>query len=245
MGGNDMKALATLIAILIIALQPLPASAGFEGFLKNIKEALPGGGISNTKIIDGLKEALQIGAGNAVTTLSQTNGYASNPEVRIPLPGAVEKLRKVFKLAGYGALVDEFEMSMNRAAEHAAPKAKSVFADAITQMNFTDAKKILDGRDNEATLYFQDKTSAQLAEILQPLINDSMSTVGATQQFQTLNNKLGSIPFADKMIFDLDQYVTDKALAGLFFMLAEEERKIRQNPAARVTDLLKDVFGKR
>ncbi len=240
-----MKAIATLITALAIALQPLPANAGFDGFLKNIKEALPGGGPGNTKIIDGLKEALQIGTGNAIKVLSKANGYSGNPDVRIPLPGTVEKLRKVFKLAGYGAQVDEFELSMNRAAEHAAPKAKAVFVDAIRKMSFTDAKKILDGRDNEATLYFQDKTSSQLTGILKPLINDSMSTVGATRKFQNLNNKLGSIPFANKMSFDLDQYVTDKALTGLFFMLAEEERKIRQDPAARVTGLLKDVFGKR
>ncbi len=239
-----MKMLAIALVGLFMTLQTPPANAGFEGFLKNIREALPGGELSNTKIIDGLKEALQIGAGNAVGVLSKNNGYAGNPKVRIPLPGTVEKLRKVFKLAGYGAQVDEFEMSMNRAAEHAAPKAKSVFVDAIRRMSFTDAKKILDGRDNEATLYFQDKTSGQLTEILKPLINDSMSTVGATRKFQALNNKLGSIPFADKMKFDLDQYVTDKALVGLFFMLAEEERKIRQNPAARVTGLLKEVFGK-
>ncbi len=240
-----MKTLAVLLAGLIIMLQPLPATAGFEGFLKNIKEALPSASPSNTKVIDGLRQALKIGTGNAVKMLSKNNGYAGNPKVRIPLPGSVKKLRKVFKLAGYGAQVDAFEMSMNRAAEHAAPKAKAVFVDAIGQMSFADAKKILNGRDNEATLYFQDKTSAQLTILLKPLINDSMSTVGATRKFQSLNRKLDSIPFADKMKFDLDQYVTDKALSGLFFMLAEEERKIRQDPAARVTGLLKEVFGKR
>ncbi len=132
---------------------------------------------------------------------------------------------------------------MNRAAEKAAPEAKSAFWDAIKQMSFTDARKILEGRDNEATLYLKDKTFDRLGRTFKPIVHDSMSRIGVTQQYQDLNTKLSSIPFTKTLSFDLDQYVTEGALDGLFYMLAEEERKIREDPAARVNDLLKRVFN--
>jgi hypothetical protein len=134
---------------------------------------------------------------------------------------------------------------MNRAAERAAPEAKALFIDSIKQMTVSDAKEILQGRDNEATLYFEDKTRGRLNELFKPIVNTAMSEVGVTRSYQELDAKVRSIPFAEKMSFDLDAYVTmtNKGLDGLFFMVAEEERKIRQNPAARVTDLLKEVFG--
>ena len=134
---------------------------------------------------------------------------------------------------------------MNRAAESAAPEAKSLFWDSIKQMTFSDAKKILDGRENEATLYFKDKTWDRLQGIFKPIVHNAMAGVGVTKSYQDLETKVRSIPFADRISsFDLDQYVTDKALDGLFLMLADEEAKIRKDPAARVTDLLKKVFGK-
>ncbi|MCK5205762.1 MAG: DUF4197 domain-containing protein, partial [Desulfobacterales bacterium] len=141
--------------------------------------------------------------------------------------------------------VDSFELSMNRAAERAAPEAKSIFWDAITRMTFDDAKKILNGRDNEATLYFEDKTSDRLQEFFKPIVKDTMGDVGVTQSFQDLNAKAESMPFGKSLSFDLDQYVTDGALKGLFKMLAEEEKQIRTQPAARVTDLLKKVFARK
>jgi hypothetical protein len=142
-----------------------------------------------------------------------------------------------------GSKVDAFELSMNNAAERAAPEAKSIFLDAIKKMKIDDAKKILNGRDDEATLYFKDKTNARLQAIFEPIVKESMGEVGVTRIYQDLNAKVEKIPFADSFSFDLDQYVTDGALNGLFQMLAEEEKKIRSDPAARVTDLLKKVFG--
>jgi hypothetical protein len=141
--------------------------------------------------------------------------------------------------------VDAFEMSMNRAAEKAAPEAKSIFWDAIKQMNFSDARKILEGQDNEATLYFKEKTHGRLSEVFEPIVHNAMSQVGVTRKYQELDEKVRSVPFASILQFDLDAYVKDGALEGLFFMLSEEERKIRQDPAARVTDLLKETFGKK
>jgi hypothetical protein len=133
---------------------------------------------------------------------------------------------------------------MNRAAERAAPRAKSIFWDAIRNMTFTDARQILDGQDDAATAYFQQKTATQLQEAFQPIVNQAMSEVGVTQAYQSVDRKIRTLPFTQSLSVDLDAYVTDRALEGLFLMLAEEEKKIRRDPAARVTDLLKKVFAK-
>ena len=218
--------------------------AGFQDWLNEAARKLGGEkGLSDDEIVNGLKQALEIGTSNAVKTVSQTNGYFKNPRIRIPLPENVKKVEKLLRATGFGRRVDEFELSMNRAAERAAPEAKTIFWDAIKQMSFTDARQILDGSDDAATQYFQDKTAGRLQKIFKPITHQAMSEVGVTHSYQSLDNKIKTIPFADQMSFDLDQYVTDKALSGLYLMLAEEEKKIRQDPAARVTDLLKKVFG--
>lgn len=234
-----------LVAVLAIMLQTSSAPAKLEDFLKNVKKALEGEELSESKIIQGLKEALQIGTGNAVSLVSKMDGYYKNPKIRIPLPDAVQKVEKVLRTVGYGPKVDEFELSMNRAAEQAAPEAKALFWNAIKQITFSDARKILNGRDNEATLYFKEKTSNRLLEIFRPIVHKTMSKVGVTRTYHDLEAKVRSIPFADRLNLDLDGYVTDKALDGLFSMVAEEERKIRQDPSARVTELLKEVFGRK
>ena len=200
-------------------------------------------GLTNDEIVKGLKEALEIGTTTAVKEVSKSNGYFKNPLIKIPLPESVQKVEKLLRATGFGNKVDEFELSMNRAAERAAPEAKSIFLEAIQQMSFTDAGKILDGPDNAATLYFKDKTSDRLEEIFEPITHQAMSEVGATRDYQALDAKIKTVPFGDQMNFDLDQYVTTKALDGLYLMLAEKEKKIRQDPAARGTDLLKKVFG--
>lgn len=218
--------------------------AGFQDFLKDAKKLFgQDEGLTDKEIVAGLKQALKIGTSNAVGIVSTLNGYYQNPDIRIPLPDDVQKVEKYFKMAGFGELVDDFELSMNRAAEQAAPKAKSIFWDAVQQMSFDDARKILNGADNEATLYFKNKTTTQLAGVFKPIVGQSMSQVGVTSKYKDLNNAARKIPFVDSFSFDLDQYVTDKALAGLFVMLATEEKKIREDPAARVTDLLKKVFA--
>ena len=237
------RLLAISLLITLITIPPLSASAQLKDILKSIRETLRGGELSESKIIRGLKEALQIGTANAVGILSQVDGYYKNPKVRIPLPESVQKVERVLRAVGFGPKVDAFEMSMNRAAERAAPEAKALFLDAIRQMTLSDAKKILQGRDNEATLYFEDKTRGRLHELFKPIVRTVMSEVGVTRSYQELDAKVRSIPFAERMSFDLDEYVTGKGLDGLFLMVAEEELKIRQNPAARVTDLLKEVFG--
>jgi len=220
-------------------------NAGFQDLLKSAQKAVGGtGGVTENEVVQGLKQALEIGTDQAVTLVSKPDGYLKNPDIKIPLPEKVQKVEKLLRGAGLGSKVDEFELSMNRAAERAAPEAKAIFWDSIKTMNFTDAKKILNGGDNEATLYFKDKNYTRLEEIFKPIVNESMGEVGVTRTYEDLNTKVKNIPFAgDSLNFDLDQYVTDGALNGLFYMLAEEEKRIRQDPAARVTDLLKKVFG--
>jgi hypothetical protein len=238
------KRLILTVSLLFLSSYGHQVEAGLQDWLKDTAKKLGGEkGLSDDEIINGLKQALEVGTGNAVTTVSQTNGYFKNPKIKIPLPANVQKVEKLLRATGFGGKVDEFELSMNRAAERAAPEAKAIFWDAIKQMSFTDARQILDGPDNAATQYFQDKTEGRLQEIFKPITHQAMSEVGVTSYYQSIDDKIKTIPFADQASFDLDQYVTDKALNGLYLMLAEEEKKIRQDPAARVTNLLKKVFA--
>jgi len=238
------KVLILIISLMFVVGYGHQVDAGFQDWLKDTAKKMGGEKrLGDDEIISGLKQALEVGTGNAVTTVSQLNGYSENPKIRIPLPEDVQKVEKILRATGFGNKLDEFELSMNRAAERAAPEAKTIFGDAIKQMSFTDARQILDGPDDAATQYFQDKTSDQLQVIFKPITHQAMSEVGVTSYYQSIDDKVKTIPFADQMSFDLDQYVTDKALNGLYLMLAEEEKKIRQDPAARVTNLLKKVFG--
>jgi hypothetical protein len=220
------------------------AAAGFQDFIKSTQKLFEtSDSISESEIVEGLKQALEIGTGKAVDLVSKQGGYYNNPKVKIPLPASVQNAEKILRGVGFGSKVDAFELSMNHAAERAAPEAKSIFWNAIKKMEIDDAKKILNGREDEATLYFKDKTYTRLEEIFEPIVEESMGEVGVTRTYQDLNAKVEKIPFADSLNLDLDKYVTEGALNGLFQMVAEEEKKIRSDPAARVTDLLKKVFG--
>ena len=242
--GRNRYLVPTPVLILVIFCVHLGYAAGLSDIVKGARDALGGSGaLSNDEITAGLKEALEVGTEKAVALVSKVDGYYRNPDIKIPLPESVLKVEKLLRAAGYGQKVDAFELSMNRAAERAAPEAKSIFSNAITRMSFEDARKILNGRDNEATLYFKDKTSGQLQELFKPIVKEAMGEVGVTRTFQDLNARAESLPFGKSFSFDLDQYVTDGALKGLFKMLAEQERQIRTEPAARVTDLLRKVFA--
>lgn len=232
----------TAVCIIFMTL----SCAGQEDLLKNVQKALEGTGgeLSQEKIAKGLKEALRIGADNAVEKVSVLNGYYGNPEIKIPLPDKVLQVESILRTVGFGSQVDTFAESMNRAAEKAAPAAKDLFWDAVITMTFEDAKKILKGHDNEATLYLKDKTWFRLLETFKPMVHQAMASVGVTRQYQELETKVKDIPLVGESLgLDIDQYVSEKALNGLFIMLAKEEKKIREEPAARVTELLKEVFG--
>jgi hypothetical protein len=233
--------------ILIAACALLFASAGASAQLEQLGKALGLDSKSNlgdTKIASGLKEALRVGAENAVKLTGKTDGYYRNEAIKILLPKNVRSLEKGLRAMGGGAKIDEFELSMNRSAEAAAPEAKKIFADAILKMSIDDARKILNGGDTAATDYFKSKTTAELTTAFRPIVEKSMDKFTVTQQWNALVGQFQSIPFTKSPSLDINQYVVGKALDGLFFMLGQEEKKIRTDPAARVTTLLKEVFSR-
>jgi hypothetical protein len=226
-----------------VLLTALPASAQLDRIFKS----LGGGeksGLSDVKIGSGLKEALKIGTENAVNFTGRKDGYFLNQAIKILMPEKLRTFEKGLRAVGYGPEVDEFVLSMNRAAEKAAPFAKQIFWDAIGEMTFDDARKILSGDDTAATEYFEGKTTNQLTDVFKPIVSNAMNEVGVTRQYKELVGRYENIPFVKKESFDLDHYVVTKALDGLFHMVGEEEKKIRKNPTARTTELLKEVFGK-
>lgn len=199
----------------------------------------------NGTIASGLKEALSIGTATAINNLSSTGGYFGNEAIRILMPEKMQRVADLLKKAGYSREIDAFILSMNKAAEKAAPKAKPIFIDAIKEMSFEDAKKILNGESTAATDYFKSKTSSNLFDAFKPEISSSMNEAGVTHAFKAMTERYTSIlPFAKPESLDLDNYVTNKALDGLFYTVSQEEEKIRTDPSARTTEILKKVFGR-
>ena len=237
-----MKRSLYLLTILMIALVPTVHAGLMDDLIQGAGLGQKSGPGSD-QTIAGLKEALSIGTGHAVTATSKTNGYFGNQAIKILMPEKIQKVADVLGRVGYQKEVDDFVLSMNRAAEKAAPQAKSIFIDAIHQMTIGDARKILDGSDTAATEYFKAKTSGKLYEAFQPIVSSSMNEVGTTRSYKEMMGKYTSMPFASAESLDLDRYVTNKSLDGLFYLVGQEEIKIRKDPAARVTDLLKTVFG--
>ncbi len=233
-----------LILGMVILLTPFPASAQLDRIFKGLGIGEKGGGLSDAKIGSGLKEALRVGTENAVNFTGKKDGYFLNQAIKILMPEKLRTFEKGLRAVGYGPQVDEFVLSMNRAAEKAAPFAKQIFWDAIGEMTFDDVRKILSGNDTAATDYFKGKTTEKLTAVFKPIVDKSMNEVGVTRQYNELAGYYEKIPFVKKESFDLDHYVVTKALDGLFHMVGEEETKIRNNPTARTTDLLKEVFGK-
>jgi len=201
--------------------------------------------ISDTDISAGLKEALGKGVRTAINSLGKENGFLLNPRVKIPLPKSLQRLEKGLRIAGQGKSVDAFVASMNNAAEKAVPVAVDVFVDAIKQMSFDDARKILFSREKDAATQFFRRTSEEtLRGKFRPIVEEFTEKTGVTQKYKTMIGKAG---FAARLLgedaTDLDGYVTQKALDGLFLLVADEERKIRENPIRRTTSLLRKVFG--
>jgi len=233
----------TFIVGMFILLTAFPASAQLDRLFKSLGGGEKGGGLSDVKIGSGLKEALKIGAENAVNFTGKKDGFFLNQAIKILMPEKLRTFEKGLRAVGYGPQVDEFVLSMNRSAEQAAPLAKQIFWDAIGEMTFEDVRKILSGNDTAATDYCKGKTTDRLTDVFKPIVSNAMNEVGVTRQYKELVGRYESIPFVKKESFDLDQYVVTKALDGLFHMVGEEEMKIRKNPTARTTDLLKEVFG--
>jgi hypothetical protein len=190
-----------------------------------------------------LKEALSVGTGKAVSFLNQPGGYLNNAQFKIPFPPEAEKVETKMRQIGMGSQVDKFVTTMNQAAENAAAEAKPIFVNAVQQMTLTDAKNILLGADNSATVYFKDKTYSGLTSAFSPKIKTALDATSATKYWSEIITKYNKIPMVKKMNPDLVSYTTGKALDGLFLKLSQEEKDIRSSTAARPTELLKNVFG--
>jgi hypothetical protein len=233
------------VAAFFLLATASPVAAQFDKILKGLGNLPSVGGLSDAKVGAGLQEALKIGTENAVTQTSAVDGFLLNKAIKILMPKTLQNMEKPLRLVGYGPQIDEFVVGMNRAAEKSVPFAKQIFWDAIGQMSFGDVQKILNGPDTAATDYFKSKTTKQLQAAFLPSVTDVMNQVGVNRQYNELIGKYREVPFAKGIVFDVNQYVTEKTTDGIFFVVGQEEKKIRTNPAARVTDLLKEVFGSR
>ncbi len=203
-----------------------------------------GAGLDDSTVASGLKEALSVGTGKAVKLVARPGGYLENQAIKILLPQNLRPVESALRAAGQGPKIDGFIASMNHAAESAAPEAEKIFADAVKQMTIEDAQKLLHGGDTSITDYFKSKTSAQLTTAFRPHVETAMNANGVTQQYDALTSQAPKLPFMSSSTLDINSYVVGKALDGLFYMLGQQEKEIRSNPAARSTALLKQVFGR-
>ena len=202
--------------------------------------------LTNEEVIAGLKEALNVGIKNSVDVTAVTDGFLKNPEIRLPWPEDALQVREKAMEWGLESKVDKFETTLNRAAEEASKEALPIFKDAIVNMSISDGFAILKGGDGAATQYLKDNTTASLKNAFRPKVKEAISKVKLTDYWNpimTKYNAYASLSGKDKINPDLDEYVLDKAVAGLFHMVEKEENKIRENPGARVTELLQKVFG--
>lgn len=199
--------------------------------------------LSNTEASNGLKEALIQGAGKAVGELSKTDGFFGNKEVKIPLPDALKKTEKAMRMLGMGKQADELVLRMNRAAEAAVPEAKALLIDSAKKMTLADAKSILTGGDDAATQYFKKTTSKQMAEKFLPIVKKATENVQLAQQYNKYAETASQFGLVKKEQVNLEQYVTQKALDGVYLMMAKEEAAIRKDPIGQGSALLKKVFG--
>ena len=235
-----------------VVLASSPLHAGLSDLLDALKGGVTGestgaaGTLSNEDMVAGLKEALGQGTRFAVDQLGRDGGFLDNARVRIPMPKSLAWVEKSLRVLHQDRLADEFVASMNHAAERAVPEAASIFGDAIRQMSLEDARGILNGPDDAATQYFRRTTSAALTRKFRPIVEQATARAGVTASYKTMMSKAGGLTsLLSQDATDLDGYVTDKTLDGLFLMVAEEEKRIRENPLARSSELLRKVFGNR
>lgn len=195
------------------------------------------------EIGEAFKEALSIGTENVVQKLGRSDGFNADPSIHIPLPQELNNVKTMLSKVGMSESLDDLELKLNRAAEAATPKAKQLFFQAITDMTFDDVKSIYNGPEDAATKYFQGKMSPSLAKEMRPIVEESLSKVGAIQSYDRVMGSYRSLPFVPDVKADLTNHVIGKGMDGIFYYVAKEEAAIRQNPAKRTTDLLKRVFG--
>jgi len=234
------KSFATILFLLVLL-----NSCSNAQFLQDVSKTLGAstGGYTESEAAQGIKEALIKGTNEGVHIVSVVDGYFKNLEIKIPFPPEAQSIESKLRAVGLGNQIDKAVLSINRAAEDAAKEAKPVFVSAITGMTVMDAISIVKGADNAATQYLQKTTSTGLKASFEPVIKNSLDKVDATKYWTDIMNTYNKIPLVQKMNPDLTAYVTDKAVEGLFVMITKEELKIRKDPLARTTELLKKVFG--
>ena len=236
------------LACSIVMLSVSTATAQFDKLKKTVDKKIESvkpssAGLSEEEVGAGLKEALNKGIEKGVDQLSKPDGFFKDLAIKIPLPEEANKVETKLRSIGQGKKVDETIESINRAAEDATTASKDIFVEAIKGMSITDAMSILRGDENAATKFLDKSTRADLISKFEPIVKISLDKVGATKNWNTIFSTYNKLPFVEKVNPDLVEYATGKAIDGLFIQIAKEELKIRQDPAARVTDLLKKVFG--
>ncbi|MBT8124538.1 MAG: DUF4197 domain-containing protein [Gammaproteobacteria bacterium] len=223
------------------------------GWLDKAKDLLNESGVTSSgtassltdgEISSGLKEALRVGSDLVVNQLGATDGFNADPNIHIPLPNSLKKVQSTLDKVGMSGMLDDLETRLNRAAEIATPKAKELFFNAIQAMTLDDARNILAGENDAATRYFQSKMTPDLVKEFTPIVNDSLAEAGAIKSYDNAIGQYKNLPLVPDAKADLSSYVVEKGMDGIFHYLAVEEAKIRTNPVARTTDLLKKVFAK-
>ncbi|MFZ6012997.1 MAG: DUF4197 domain-containing protein [Bacteroidota bacterium] len=235
-----MKRIILSLSIILSACTTAQINQTLGEVNKTISGSQP---LTTEEVGQGLKEALIKGISNGSDMASQLDGYFKNPQIKIPFPPDVKKVEDRLRQIGLGDEVDKFVMTLNRGAEDAAKEAKPIFITAIKSMTIQDAWAILRGEEDAATQYLKRTTSSLLKEKFKPVIQNSLNKVNATKYYGQIVTKYNQIPLVQKVNPDLDDYATDKAIEGLFYMIAQEEKNIRANPVARTTELLRRVFG--
>jgi hypothetical protein len=238
-----MKKITFLAAVMVGIACSVSVNAQLLKSAQKLVKTVQSKGLSETDAANGIKEALIKGTNESVKVASVTDGFMGNPKIKIPFPEDAKNVETKLRAMGFGNKVDQTILSINRAAEDAAKQAEPIFVDAIKKMTITDAVNIVKGENNAATKYLEKTTSPELNTKFQPPIKTSLDKVEATKHWTELINLYNKIPFVKKMNPNLTEYVTSKAITGLFVMVAKEELKIRQDPVARTTEILKKVFG--
>ncbi len=231
---------------LLLIILPLSSCSqiDFNKITKEVDKTISGEKpLTNDEIIRGLKEALRVGSNNASGSASKLDGFFKNQIIKIPFPPEAREMESKLRSLGMSKQVDDFILTVNRAAEEAAKQSASVFVNAITSMNINDGISILRGADTAATGYLRKTTGNQLHDMFKPVIKNATQKVEVTKYWNPLATTYNSIPFVTKVNTDLEEYITQRALSGLFYLVSQEEVKIRKDPAARVSELLKKVFG--
>ena len=246
-----MNIKTTLHLYLVLVTLPLTTHAGWQDIVSDIKQGIKQEtstanttSLSEQTIVAGLKQALDQGIDKSVKQLGRTNGFLNDASVKIPMPDSLNKVDKGLRKIGQDKVADKFINTMNHAAEQAVQKTGGILVEAVREMSLGDAVKILNGEQDAATQYFKRTQSSKLNSTIKPIVQDATNSVGLTGTYKKMMSKAGVLAkYIDQDSIDIDQYITGKTIDGLFIKIALEEKRIRENPVARTTDILKDVFG--